>query len=90
VGVLGGGAVLGLGCAAEAASIIWHNYATTGLTNLNKYKLKWPTNLMFFIPAVLYVASRVIVAVEVALSLRALPQGCFETVEWTKLLPHVG
>jgi hypothetical protein len=86
---VGGGIVLGLGCAIEAASIIWHNYTTTGLTNLNGYKLRWPTNLMFFIPGFLYVSARMVVIVEVGLSFRALPQGCFATVQWTKLLPHV-
>jgi hypothetical protein len=86
---LGGGIVLGLGCTVEAVSIVLNNYTTTGLTNLGGYKLRWPTNLMFFIPAFLYVSARVIVIVEVALTLRALPHGCFETVQWTGFLPHV-
>jgi hypothetical protein len=86
---LGGGTVLAIGCAVEAASIIQHNYTTTSLTNLNGYKLRWPANLMFFIPGFLYVSSRIIVIVEVAITLRALPQACYSTVQWTELFPHV-
>ncbi|KAJ9636835.1 hypothetical protein H2199_007829 [Coniosporium tulheliwenetii] len=83
------GIVLGLGCAIEAAAIIWGNYTTTGLSNLNGYKLRWPTNLLFFIPGVMYFGSRMVVIVEVVVSLRALPAGCFENVEWTSSLPHI-
>ena len=44
---------------------------------------------MFFIPGFLYVSSRIMVIVEVALTLRALPQACYETVQWTELFPHI-
>jgi hypothetical protein len=67
---LGGGIVLGIGCAVEAVSIIRDNYTTTSLTNLNGYKLRWPANLMFFIPGFLDVASRIIMIIEVVLTLR--------------------
>ena len=87
---LGGGIVLGIGCTAEAASIIWNGYSTTGLTNLGGYKLKWPTNIMFFVPGFLYVTGRLIVIVEVVITLRALPAGCFQTPDWTQVFPHVG
>lgn len=84
-----GSTVLGAGCTVEAWSIIWHKYSTTGLSSLNGYKLKWPTNMLFFIPGFLYLSTRIVVIVEVALTLRNLPQECFGTVQWTKLLPHV-
>ena len=83
------GVVLGLGCFAEAGSIIWNGYTTTGLTNLNGYKLKWPWNILFFIPGFLYVSARIIVLVEVVLSLRALPAGCYQVVNWLQLVPHI-
>jgi hypothetical protein len=86
---IGGGLVLAGGCTAEAASIIWHGYTTTGLNNLGGYKLKWPTNLMFFIPGALYVAGRLVIIVGVCISLRALPAGCLETPQWSNIFPHV-
>jgi hypothetical protein len=86
---VGGGLVLAGGCTAEAASIIWHGYTTTGLNNLGGYKLKWPNNLMFFIPGALYVVGRLVIIVEVCISLRALPAGCLETPQWPSIFPHV-
>lgn len=83
------GTILGIGCTVEAASIIWYGYTTTGLTTLNGYKLKWPTNLLFFIPGALYFASRIIVIAEIVLSFRLLPRGCFENVRWIEILPHL-
>ena len=83
------GIVLGIRCAIEAGSIIKSGYTTTGLTNLDGYKLKWPTNLLFFIPGVLYFSARIGVLWEVVFSLRALPTDCFKNVEWIELLPHL-
>ncbi len=83
------GIVLGAGCVVEAGSIIKSGYTTTGLTNLHGYKLKWPKNLLFFIPGVLYFSARVSVLGEVIYSLRALPIDCYKTVEWVELLPHL-
>lgn len=81
--------VLAIGCTVEAVSIIWDGYTTSGLTTLNGYKLKWPTNLLFFIPGFLYMSARIIVIGEIILTLRLLPSGCFENVRWTELLPHL-
>lgn len=81
--------VLGIGCFDEAGSIILEGYTTTGLTNLVRYKLRWPTNLLFLIPGFLYMSSRLIVIIEVIISLRLLPAGCFEVVQWSELLPHL-
>ena len=80
--------ILGTYCATEAASIIAQGYTTSGLTTLNRYKLRWPTNLLFFVPGFLYMCARIIVIIEIVVSLRVLPAGCFETVQWTQLLPH--
>ena len=82
------GIILGIGCFVEAISIVVDGYTTTGLTTLNGYKLRWPTNLLFLIPGFLYMSSRLIVIVEVVISLRLLPSGCFEVVDWTQVLPH--
>ena len=82
------GIILGIGCTVEAISIIWDHYTTTGLTNLNGYKLKWPTNLLFIVPGALYFCGRMIVIAEIFLSLRLLPRGCFQTVDWLELVPH--
>ena len=82
------GIVLGVGCFVETASIVLNNYTATGLTNLGGYKLRWPTNLLFWVPAFLYMSARLIVTVEIVISLRRLPAGCFEVVQWSELLPH--
>ena len=82
------GIVLGIGCSVEAGSIIMDNYTTTGLTNLNGYKLKWPMNLLFFVPGALYFSARLLVITEIVISLRLLPSGCFHNVQWMDLFPH--
>ena len=33
-------------------------------------------------------AARLIVIVEIVISLRLLPSGCFEVVQWSQVLPH--
>ena len=80
--------ILGTYCATEATSIVAEGYRTSGLTTPKGYKLRWPTNLLFFVPGFLYMCARLIVIVEVIISLRLLPAGCFETVQWSQLLPH--
>lgn len=82
------GTILGTGCFVEAASIVFDGYTTTGLTTLNRYKLRWPTSILFFVPGILYMSARLIVIVEIVISLRLLPAGCFEVVNWSELLPH--
>ena len=80
--------VLGTYCVTEAVSIVAQGYTTSGLTTLKSYKLRWPSNLLFFVPAFLYFCARIIVIVEIVISLRLLRAGCFETVQWAQLLPH--
>ncbi|KAL9635625.1 MAG: hypothetical protein Q9164_003339 [Protoblastenia rupestris] len=81
--------VLGVGCFVEAISIVVDGYTTSGLTTLGGYKLKWPTNILFFVPGFLYVTARILVVIEVVVSLRLLPAGCFETIRWLEMLPHI-
>ena len=81
--------ILGVYCVIEAVSIVAEAYTTTGLTTLGGYKLRWPTNLLFFVPGFLYMCARIIVIIEVVISLRLLPPGCFQTVQWTELIPHL-
>ena len=83
------GIVLGGGCIVEAVSIVVDGYTTSGLTTLNRYKLRWPTNLLFFVPGAIYMSTRLIVIVEVVISLRLLPAGCFEVVQWSEIFPHI-
>ena len=82
------GLVLATGCLVEAISIVRDHFTTSGLTTLNCYKLGWPTNLLFFIPGFLYFTARLIVIIEIAISLRRLPDGCFRNVDWIQILPH--
>lgn len=86
---LGNSIILGVGCALEAAATVGSNYKTAGLHTYRDYKLRWPWNLFLFIPGALYFAARVLIIVEVIISLRALSPGCFENVEWTSVFPHV-
>jgi len=37
----------------------------------------------------LYVLARLYLLAEVFLSLRSLPAGCYDTVDWLRLWPHV-
>ncbi len=41
--------VLGIYCVTEAVSIMVEGYTTTGLATLKSYKLRWPSNLLFFV-----------------------------------------
>ena len=86
---LGNGVVLGVGCALEAAAIVASNYTIAGLHTYRDYKLRRPWNLFFFIPGAMYFGARIVVIVEVIIGLRALSPGCFDTVQWTSIFPHV-
>ena len=83
------GIVLGIGCALEAGAIVASKFTVAGLHTFHDYKLRWPYALLFFIPGLLYFCARLIVIVEVIITLRSLPQGCFATVDWTGFIPHI-
>jgi hypothetical protein len=86
---VGGLVVLGIGCFLEAAAIAASNYTISGMQTFNNYKTRWPWCTLFLGAGLLYVVARVIVITEVMISLRALPESSFETVQWTSILPHV-
>ena len=71
------GAILGLGCILEAGAIVASKFQLSGMQTFRSYKTQWPWCLFFWIAAVLYVLGRVLVIVEVVISLRALPPGVF-------------
>ena len=81
--------ILGIYSAIETVGIIKDGYTTSSLTNLGSYKLRWPRNILFFAPATLYTLTRAIVIVETVISLRLLPPGCFDVVQWSELFPHL-
>ena len=81
--------ILGAYCVTEAVSIVAEGYTTTGLTTLGGYKLRWPTNILFLVPGCLYMCARIAVIIEILINLRRLPAGCFDTVRWTELFPHL-
>lgn len=81
--------VLATGCFLEAAAIVASRYTLSGMQTFNNYKTRWPWCLLFLGAGVMYLMARVVVIVEVMISLRALPESCFETVQWTSILPHV-
>ena len=83
------GVVLGSFCFVEAGSIIKDGYTSSGLTTMNSYKLRWPSNLLFFTPVLFYMVARMIVIIETIITLRLLPAGYFEVVKWSELLQHL-
>lgn len=70
-------AVLGVYCISEAVSLAAEGYTTTGLTTLGGFK------------GFLYMYARTIVIIESIISIRLLPAGCFDTVQWTELFPYL-
>ena len=86
---VGGCAVLGTGCALEAAAIIASKFTLSGMKTFNSYKVQWPWCLSFHIAGSMYLIARLIVITEVVISLRALPASSFRTVQWTDWFPHV-
>lgn len=73
----------------EVAICWWENYENLGLDTLGGYKLKWPACLCFFVPAGLYMGTRLCLIAEAVMSLRSLPEGAFAAVDWSAVLPHI-
>jgi hypothetical protein len=46
-------------------------------------------SLMVFILLTCYCLARIYLIVEVFISLRSLPTGCYQTVDWSKFIPHI-
>ncbi|KAB5570440.1 hypothetical protein GE09DRAFT_707761 [Coniochaeta sp. 2T2.1] len=64
-------------------------YSKMGLDTLGAYKRRWPDCLWFFVPAGMYLATRLGLLFESVWSLRSLPEDAFATVNWEDYLPHV-
>ena len=86
---LGGIIILAIGCFLEAAAIVASKYTLSGMQTFNNYKTRWPWCFLFLGAGLLYLLARIIVITEVVISLRALPESSFTTVQWTSFLPHV-
>lgn len=70
--------------------ICWkEGYRKLGLDTCRAYKRRWPWCLFFFVPAFLYLCTRLIIIFESLWSLRALPKGAFATVSWSEYFPHI-
>ena len=85
---VGGCIVLGVGCVLEAGAIIASRYTLSGMNTFNNYKTQWPWCALFHGAGLLYVIARLVVVVEVMISLRALPESAFVNVQWTAWFPH--
>jgi len=64
-------------------------YTKTSLEVASGYKRTWPRSLFFHIPAAIYFCGRLLLIVEVIISLRSLPEGAFVRIQWTGFLPHI-
>lgn len=53
------------------------------------YKKTWPTSLFFHVPAFIYFCGRLLLIVEVVVSLRSLPERAFVRTQWTNIFPHL-
>lgn len=75
----------------SAEVYIWwrEEFAKLGRETGGGYKMRFPACLWFFVPAGLYFVVRVLITVQVFISLRRMPPEAFQQVEWTLLLPHV-
>ena len=73
----------------ETVAQLFEKEPKTFMQRMNSYKRKWPQQMAFWIPISIAAAARMCVLIEIVISMRALPQGCFYTVNWSGYLPHV-
>lgn len=52
------------------------------------YKLQWPANLLFFVPAAMYFVARIAVIAITVSSLRMMPAKSFVQLQWSAFIPH--
>ncbi|KAJ5730015.1 uncharacterized protein N7483_004523 [Penicillium malachiteum] len=71
---------------AEVIICSREKYQNLGLDTAGGYKLKWPTCLWFFIPAITYFCARLVLIVGVFVNLRSLPERAYLEVQW----PDIG
>ena len=71
---------------AEACS---HDVPPHDYLYIEGYKLRWPINLVFFVPATTYFLARMaLIAVAIA-ALRSLPPESYLDLQWTTFIPHI-
>lgn len=73
----------------ETIAQLFEKEPKTFMQRMNSYKRKWPYSIAAWIPILVAGAARMVVLIEIVISFRALPQGCFYTVNWSEYLPHV-
>lgn len=73
----------------ETLALLFEKEPKTFMQRMNSYKRKWPQSLAAWIPILIAAAARMCVLIEIVISFRALPQGCFYNVKWSGYLPHV-
>ncbi|KAK5172746.1 uncharacterized protein LTR77_002866 [Saxophila tyrrhenica] len=88
-GCIGVWVLLCLYGSTEMAVCYRENYEVPGLESGKGYKMRWPHCLLFFVPATLYFMARVGLLVVTMSSLASLPEGAYQTVQWSDLLPHL-
>ncbi|KAL8766497.1 MAG: hypothetical protein Q9209_006713 [Squamulea sp. 1 TL-2023] len=52
------------------------------------YKLQWPANLLFFVPAATYFVARIALIAIAVSSLRMMPAKSFVQIKWSSFIPH--
>ncbi|MCJ1367107.1 hypothetical protein MMC16_006239 [Acarospora aff. strigata] len=75
---------------ASEVILFWKSgYTKMSLELANGYKKTSPTSLLFHIPAFIYFCGRLLLIVEVVVSLRSLPERAFVRTQWTDFFPHL-
>lgn len=76
--------------AAEAVGNHHHRQKGTEYQYIEGYKLTWPLGFVFFwLPFLMYLGARILIIGLAVASLRNLPRGCYETVPWANIFPHI-
>lgn len=70
---------------AEAFS---HDVPPHDYLYIEGYKLRWPANLVFFVPATTYLLARMAIIVVAIASLRSLPADSYLNLQWTTFIPR--
>ena len=70
----------------ETIAICWKR---RGIFYVDGYKIRWPTSLLFYLPATTYFFARMLLLGVALSSLRSLPLDSFVTVQWSSFIPHI-
>ena len=73
----------------ETVAQFFEKEPKTFMQRMDNYKRKWPHQIAFWIPVLIAAVARICILVEVVISMRALPQGCFYNVQWSDYAPHI-